>query len=115
MAKKNTFAEELKLSQEYIKIKKDLISQLKLKKANTPTFLSQINDYMSMWIAKEMLVLDIETRGAYITYDNGGGQQGTRKNDSIADQLKINAQMLKLLDALEMKPTTLVSNKKDEL
>jgi hypothetical protein len=68
-----------------------------------------------MWVVKEMLILDIETRGAYIEYDNGGGQKGTRKNDSVADQLKINAQMLKLLDTLDLKTTTLVSTVKDEL
>ena len=102
------FVEGLKKSREYKKIKKDLINQLKLKGADTPTFLSQVNDYMSMWVTKEMLIADIEKRGANISYDNGGGQKGTKKNDSIADQVKINSQMLKLLDALDIKSTTLI-------
>ena len=105
----------LKESKEYIKIKKDIIKQLKLKKANTPTFLSQVNDYMAMWIVKEMLISDIEERGAYIIYNNGGGQSGSKKNDSVTDLVKVNVQMLKLLDSLDIKTTTLVSGEKDEM
>lgn len=106
---------ELKNSKDYKRIKKDLIKQLKLKCANTPTFLSQVNDYMSMWVTKELLIADIEDRGTFILYDNGGGQKGTKKNDSVADQAKINSQMLKLLDALDIKSTTIISNDYDEL
>lgn len=106
---------KLKESKEYKKIKKDLTHQLKLKKANTATFLNQVEDYMSMWITKELLIADIEKRGAYITYDNGGGQKGTKKNDSVTDQIKVNAQMLKLLDALNISPSTLIADDDDEL
>lgn len=109
------FVQELKKSKEYKKIKKDLINQLKLKGANTPIFLSQVNDYMSMWVAKEMLIADVEKRGAYINYDNGGGQKGTKKNDSISDQVKINSQMLKLLEALDIKSKTLIADGDNEL
>ncbi|MCB2311616.1 RNA polymerase subunit sigma-70 [Clostridium tagluense] len=105
----------IKISKEYIKIKKDLIKQLKLMKANIPTFLSQINDYMSMWVVKELLIRDIETRGVIASYNNGGGQSGMKKNDSVTDQIKVNAQMLKLLDALNIKSTTLVADEKDEM
>jgi len=97
MAGVSEIVETLKSSQDYKRIKEDLIHQLELKKANTPTFISQVEDYMAMWITKEMLVKDIQERGAYVGYDNGGGQKGTRKNDSVADQVKINAQMLKFL------------------
>jgi len=108
------FIEKLKLSQEYINIKSDLNTQLKYKKADTPTFLSQVNDYMAMWTVKELLIMDIEERGAYIQYDNGGGQKGTRKNDSVADQIKVNAQMLKLLDALDIRSTNIKADDDDE-
>jgi hypothetical protein len=107
--------ETLKNSKEYKKIKRDLTRQLKLKKANTPTFLSQVNDYMAMWVTKEMLIADIEARGAFITYDNGGGQRGTKKNESVSEQARINAQMLKLLEALNIKSTTLIADDDDEL
>ena len=40
-----------------------------------------------------------------VTYDNGGGQKGTKKNDSIDQRIKVNGQMLKILDSLGIKPT----------
>lgn len=103
----------IKASPKYKDIKNDLISQLTLKHANTPTLLSQIDDYMAMWVTKELLIMDIESRGSYIEYDNGGGQTGTKKNESVADLIKINAQMLKLLDALEIKPSNSVGGEVD--
>ena len=104
----------LKKSETYLKIKEDLIRQLQLKKADTPTFLSHIDDYMSMWITKELLIADIETRGTSIKYDNGGGQSGTKKNDSVTEKIKVNAQMLKLLDALGITSSTLIVDDDDE-
>lgn len=102
--------ETLKKSREYKRIKKDLIHQLEMNEANTPTFLSQVDDYMSMWVVKEMLIADIEKRGTNIIYDNGGGQKGTKKNESIAEQVKVSSQMLKILDTLKIKTSTLVDD-----
>ena len=42
-----------------------------------------------------------------VPYDNGGGQRGYRRNDSITDFNKTNAQMLKLLSELGIKPETI--------
>jgi len=105
----------LKESKEYLQIKNDLMNQLQYKNAYTPTFISQINSYMSMWVSQSLLNMDIEERGTYVTYSNGGGQEGTRKNDSVAESIKVNAQMLKLLDALDIKSTTLRSNTNEEI
>lgn len=105
----------LKKCKKYKQIKKDLINQLKQKHADIPTFLSQVDDYMSMWVMKELLIRDIEERGVFIRYDNGGGQSGTKKNDSVNDQIKVNAQMLKLLDTLDIKSTTLIAADEDDL
>ncbi len=107
--------ENLKNSKEYKKIKRDLIKQLKLKKANIPTLLSQIDDYMSMWVEKEIFIHDIEERGVYVPYDNGGGQKGTKKNDSVLDKVKVNTQMLKILEALDITSTTLVADFGNEM
>ena len=43
-------------------------------------------------------------RGAIVEYNNGGGQKGQKKNDSIDQRIKVNAQMLKILDSLGIKP-----------
>jgi len=105
----------LKESKKFKSIKKDLVKQLELMGANTPTFLSQVDTYMSMWITQELLIADIEDRGTYIEYDNGGGQSGTRKNDSVADQIKVNGQMQKVLDALGIRSSTLINDDDDKL
>lgn len=107
-------AQILKTSPKYKKIKKNLTEQLKNKNADTPCFLSLVDDYMSMWVAKELLNQDIQERGVIVCYDNGGGQKGNKKNDSITDFVKTNAQMLKLLSELGIKSNT-VSIGNDEL
>lgn len=104
----------LKSSKQYKSIKKSLIEQLEFKGESTPYFKGLVGDYMSMWVAKELLNQDIEERGVIVTYDNGGGQSGQKKNDSITDFVKTNAQMLKLLSELGIK-TGKVSTGGDEL
>ena len=47
---------------------------------------------------------DIQARGVVVTYNNGGGQSGKKRNDSIADKIKVNVQMLNILNALGIKP-----------
>ena len=105
----------LRKSEEYLQIKADLNKQLEFRKANTPTFVSQVDDYMSMWVTKELLIADIEARGVYVKYDNGGGQAGLKKNDSVLDNIKVNAQMLKLLDSLNITSSTIMVDDDDSL
>ena len=97
----------LESSRKYKKIKAGLVKQLKAKNADTPYFLSLIDDYMAMWVSKELLYQDLQERGCMVPYDNGGGQRGYRRNDSITDFNKTNAQMLKLLSELGIKPETI--------
>ena len=106
---------KLKASKEYSLIKKDLVTQLELKKADTPAFMSQVNDYMAMWVTKELLIKDIETRGTYVEYNNGGNQMGTRTNGSVMDQIKVNLQMIKTLDSLDINTRNIRSDTDDEL
>lgn len=86
------------------KIKGDLIDQLDRNCTTGQYYIDLVDDYMAMWDTKNLLIEDIQVRGVSITYDNGGGQTGTKKNDSVAELLKVNAQMLKLLDAIGVKP-----------
>ena len=46
-----------------------------------------LNDYMSLYEIKNMLIKDIEKRGVTVEYNNGGGQKGIKKNDSIEQLL----------------------------
>ena len=92
-------------SELYKTIKKDLTDQLERNGTVGEYYLDLVNDYMDMWVTKCLLVDDIQQRGINVKYDNGGGQKGRKKNDSVEQRIKLNAQMLKLLDALGIKPS----------
>ncbi len=104
-----------KQSRKYKEVRKDLIDQLKRRNADTPAFKDLIEDYMSLWLTKEMLRVDIENTGIRVEYNNGGGQQGYKDNPSIERQIKVNAQMLKLLSELDIKTSNIMSEVEDEL
>ncbi len=84
-------------------IKKDLIDQLERNGIFGKHYLDLVNDYMSLWDIKNELIKDIKVRGVSIKWNNGGGQEGYKKNDSISELNKTNAQMLKILNELGLK------------
>ncbi len=88
----------------YAEIKKDLLDQLDRNGTVGEYYIDLVNDYMDMWATKSLLVDDIQYRGVNVKYDNGGGQKGIKKNDSIELRIKVNVQMLKLLNELGIKP-----------
>lgn len=102
---KNAKAKKYLESEEYQKIKADLLDQMERNGTNGEYYIDLVNDYMDMWVTKCLLVDDIQERGATISYDNGGGQKGKKKNDSIDQRIKVNAQMLKLLAEIGIKPS----------
>lgn len=79
-------------------IRSDLIDQLNEKGAGHAHYIDMVNDYMSLWDIKNMLIDDIETRGVVVVWNNN-----TKKNDSIAELNKTNAQMLKIISELDLK------------
>lgn len=91
-------------------VKADLKNQLVKNGNDTRYYLSLLDDYMDMWDFKNSLIEDIKNRGVYIEYDNGGGQKGTRKNDSLKELRDTNASMLKLLNALGIEPSEVLSD-----
>lgn len=86
------------------KIRDDLFEQLELKGLIQESYKNLVEDYMKLWVIKELLNKDIEKRGINIKYDNGGGQKGIKRNESITDITKINTQMLKILKELSLTP-----------
>lgn len=84
-------------------IKKDLIDQLERKGVYGRHYLDLVNDYMALWDIKNELIKDIKERGVSIKWQNGPEQWGYKKNDSIAELNKTNAQMLKILSELGLK------------
>lgn len=87
------------------KIKDDLLDQLERSGTVGKYYLDLINDYMNLWKTKTLLQEDIDCRGVSVEYNNGGGQQGFKKNDSVDQMIKVNQQMIKILDYLDIKPS----------
>lgn len=82
------------------KIKENLISQLKKRKADEEVYRDLVDDYVAMWNIKNQLIDDINTRGVQVKTFNSNGQEVYKKNDSIVELPKYNTQMLKLLNDL---------------
>lgn len=96
-------------------IKQSLLDQLERKGARTPFFENLVDDYMALWRTKELLIRDIKKNGIRIKYDNGGGQSGEKDNPSIAQQVRVNAQMLKILAQLGITTDDIAGGAEDEL
>lgn len=97
--------QNLKLTHRYKSIRQDLLDQLGRNLTTGQYYADLIEDYMDMWIEKYLAVLDIRERGIVVKYENGGGQSGLKKNDSVELKIKLNAQMLKILSELGIKPS----------
>lgn len=95
-------------------IKENIIDQLQRAGNDREYFLDLVDDYMDMYATKQLLVEDIKQRGVRVQYDNGGGQTGYKKNDSVEQRLKVNAQMLKLLTELHLTPSDIEGGDEDE-
>ncbi len=98
----------------YEEIKNDLIDQLDRNGILGKYYIDLVNDYMDLWVTKCLLVDDIQKRGVNIKYNNGGGQIGYRKNDNIDQRIKVNAQMLKLLSEIGIKPSKMDGDRDDD-
>lgn len=107
--------ENLQKSTDYDEIKSDILQQLKANQTVGKFYLDLIEDYMDLWLTKNLLLADIKTRGVTVRYNNGGGQSGFKKNDSVEQVLKVNTQMLRILDSIGIKPSTSGGGEEDEL
>lgn len=92
----------------------DLYSQLEAKGAISDYVLDLLNDYMKMMENRDRLQVDIEKRGTLIEYNNGGGQGGFKKNDSLDQLNKVLDRMEKRLDFLGIKPSELMMGADDD-
>lgn len=95
-------------------IKKDLIEQLNKNGVFGNHYMDLINDYMEMWKIKNQLIKDIKKRGVVTEYKNGENQFGFKKNDSIPELNKTNAQMLKILNELGLRATDIEADDTDD-
>lgn len=86
-------------------IKEDLLDQLERNGTTGRYYTDLVDKYLDFWDTENALIDDIKKRGVITEYNNGGGQKGKKKNDSIDQRIKVNGQMLKILDSLGIKPT----------
>lgn len=84
-------------------IKRDLLDQLERNGTVGTYYADMITDYMKLWDTKNRLIADIEARGVTVESVTRYGTN-IKRNDSVGDLLKTNAQMLKLLDSLGIRP-----------
>lgn len=107
MAKKadgrSDHVKQITRTKRYKEIESDLRKQLEENGTYGKFFDDMIEDYMAMYVTKTLLIEDIQNRGTTVKYNNGGGQEGYKKNESVDMFNKTNAQMLKLLAELGLK------------
>lgn len=97
------------------KIELAIIKQLKEKQVyQYAHYQDLVNDYMKFWDFKNMLQEDIEERGVSIYWQNSETQFGYKKNDSMAELVKVNTQMLKILYDLGVRASDLEVVEEDE-
>jgi len=84
-------------------IQQDLLDQLERNGTVGTYYTDMITDYMKLWDTKNRLIADIEERGVTVESVTQAGVN-LKRNDSVGDLLKTNAQMLKLLDSLGIRP-----------
>ena len=85
-------------------IREDLLAQLAVNGTEGGYYTDLVDDYMGLWDAKHGLLQDIRERGVAVEVTTNAGVTNVRKNDSVGELVKVNAQMLKLLDALNIEP-----------
>lgn len=85
-------------------IRQDLIDQLDRNGTTGKYYADLVDDYMRLWDAKNGLLADIKSRGVKAEVIMTGGFSNFKTNDSVPDLLKVNAQMLKILDNLGISP-----------
>lgn len=91
-------------SEKYKDIHRDLMDQLERSGMTEAYFTDLVEDYMALWVDKQLLTQNIQTKGVVVKYNNGGGQRGQKRNDAITDKLKVSNQMLSILNALGIRP-----------
>lgn len=87
----------------YDGLKKELEQQLITNNNYNKVTIELLEKYIKFTKIEDELNRDIDKRGVSVAWNNGGGQKGHKKNDSIAELTKVNAQKLKILDKLGIK------------
>lgn len=92
-------------------IREDLKTQLNLQEKVGKHFDNMVEDYIYFYRLKEELKHDIAENGLRIESQTGNGYKTEKDNKSVDQIIKVNGQMLKILNDLELKvPDALANN-----
>ncbi len=97
-------SEKMKRTKAYRQIKASLMEQLERSGNDRPHYIDLVEDYMKLYVIKELCARDIDERGVVIRGVGSTGQKVEKRNDSVDMMQKTNQQMIKLLDSLGIKP-----------
>lgn len=95
-------------------VKKSLVEQLTKQGKTARFYMDLINDYISYWHIKELLVEDIEKKGIRYDYTNGNGVKTEKPNESVQNLQKTTATMLKIMSDLNLKEPIITSSAEDD-
>lgn len=96
-------------------IRQSLLDQLERNGTDGAFYADLVEDYMALYDAKARLEKDIKKRGVKVeTKFANGDVKDVKTNDSVADLLKVNAQMLKIVSALGLDPTRVGGDEPDD-
>lgn len=87
------------------KVKEALKDHMKQRGIKAAHVEDMVEDYMSLYDTKTQLLRDIKQRGAKVMVYMANGTGNLKTNDSLQDFLKVNSQMLKILETLGMDPS----------
>lgn len=93
---------DLRLGQEY-EIRTDLLEQLDENNMIGKQYEDLIEDYIELFKLKNLLIDDIHKKGLRSRVKTGNGFYQTKPNESVDRLFKVNTQMLKVLDELDLK------------
>lgn len=95
-----------------LRIKADLLNQLKRDGKTGSIWYDLVLDYLSFWETKEKLKTDIERNGAMITIRNGS-QEFRKRNDAVVEMPKISKRMTDILEVLGIKAEVVEDDEDD--
>lgn len=88
-------------------IEKDLKDQLLASGNIGKQYDNLIYDYMYFYDLKDKLQKDIKKNGLRVKIVNGNGIESEKDNASVGNLLKVNTQMLKIINDLNLKEPTI--------
>lgn len=101
-------------SDKIIAIRDDLRNQLLEQNRFGKHFEDMVEDYIYLVKLKEKLQEDIDKKGIRYKVQTGNGFKQNKPNESVVNILKVNNQMLKILQDLDLKAPELPDPPEDE-